>query len=360
MTVVIPFHGGDRDQALRLIEWIQFLGPQPGRFFLMTQAKLQDPAILPAGWEWLTDYLDIKANWKDLKDASAANAMWTQTAREMCRLQAGPWLWLEPDALPLTRDWLSALAEEHRRGGKPFTGGHAPGNDGRMSGVAIYDQNTSRICRLAMQSGHVAFDYFGAEDFKRQGIHFTPLICDQFRCDPFRSQEDFDARVPLQSAIHHGDKTGSIYEFAEVSLMAADVTEKEQRRLQSAKEKEEYDKSPEAAARARSVADRLRKMPIFVRVPDRPDEITDMLNQRMAEQEKSAITEALNDTARFNPQAGVNLGLMDQFPFGMKARLEWIMQQVGEDKKRRAKLYEALQAHGIECGRKKRKQKTKK
>lgn len=320
ISVCLPFHPGDRDQALRLIEWIQFLGPTEGRFFLMTQQKLQDPAILPVGWEWLTDHLDIKANWKDLKDASAANAMWTQAAREMTRLQAGPWLWLEPDAVPLTRNWLSALSEEYRRGGRPFMGGHAP-KDGheRMSGVAVYEQNTSRTCRSAMLSGHVAFDYFGAEEFKRLGVHFTPLICDQFRCDSFKDQADFDARVPMGTVLHHGDKSGSIYQFLPARLGLA-----------------EYETS-QGTVFIPACSKFAQENVIIQRVPDAEDPITDMLRQRQAEQE----------------------ALPESFPDGMRTRLDWIIQQVGDDKKRRAKLYEALQAHGIECGRKKRKQKAK-
>lgn len=341
LSVVIPFHSGDRNQALLLIEWIQFLGPQEGRFFLLTQAKLQDPAILPVGWQWLTDYLDIKADWQNLVDASAANAMWTQAAREMRRLQAGPWLWLEPDAVPLTRNWLSILESEYRRGGRPFMGGHAPKGDGmdRMSGIAVYSQDTSVMCQNAMLSGKVAFDYFGAADFKNRGVHFTPLICDHFRCSPFTSQADFDARVPREAVIHHGDKSGSIYPFAKA-------------RLTGSPEAPFFvaPKSPDKDGFEPAVF--LSSPVIIQRVPDRPDEITEMLKARMAEQIPVAAAATVSPDFEF--KMAIEPETPEDFLNAMRRRLDWIMQQVGDDKKKRAKLYEALQGHGIECGRKKR------
>ena len=309
MNVIIPFHAGDFDQAKRLIDWIQFLGPQDGKFFLMTQQQNADPALLPAGWEWMIDYLNVKSEWsKGTVDASGPNAMWTQAAREMARRAQGPWLWLEPDAVPIRNDWLALLTAAYQRGGKPFMGGIAP-KDGRMSGVAVYHQNTAKTCERAMRSGKIAFDYAGAGDFLRQGVHFTDLIADHFRCDSFTSQEDFDRRVPLNTAIHHGDK-GSLYQFARARLGGKKAEAVTAAITNEAPVVEEID------------------FPIkFQRQPDRPDEITDMLN-----------------------------GKANDIPVVLTVvqHLDAIMALVGDSRPKRAVLYAELQKRGIEAGRKNR------
>lgn len=307
LNVILPFHAGDRDQALRLIKHIQSLSPQGGDFYLMTQQQNADPAMLPVGWNWIIDYLNVKSNWSSgetpppgQEDASGPNAMWTQTAREMCRLQKGPWLWLEPDAVPLRSDWLEALDAEYRRCGKPFMGGMAPKGE-RMSGVAVYHQNTARTCERAMRCGRVAFDFVGAQDFLRMGVHFTPLIADHFRCDPFKDETDFNARVHREAVLHHGDKTGSIYRFI-------------------------------GGTRYEPPQEVIHMGTVFERVPERPDEITDMLNQKA------------NDTP-------VVLTVVQH--------LDCIMSLVGDSKPKRAMLYAELQKRGIECGRKPKKPKPK-
>lgn len=298
MTVILPFHSGDRDQAVRLISQIQSFGTQ-GRFFLLTQKANQDPALLPPGWEWLTDWNAYSSKWSSgTVDATGPNMMWQQAARDACRIKVGPWLWLEPDCAPLSPNWLSALEAEYQRGNKPFMGGVAP-TGGRMSGVAIYPQNTAQMCLEAMTTRELAFDVAGQREFNKRGIHLTPLIADQFRCPPFADQADFNARVPREAVLHHGDKTGSIYPFIGGTS---------------------YEPQPEVIHMGDPV--------VFQRVPDRPDQITDMLNQKA------------NDTP-------VVLTVVQH--------LDCIMELVGDSKPKRAMLYGELQKRGIECGRKPKK-----
>lgn len=329
MNVIIPFHSGDFDQAKRLIEWIQFLGPQDGKFYLMTQQQNADPALLPAGWEWMIDYLNIKSEWsKGTVDASGPNAMWTQAAREMARRAQGPWLWLEPDAVPIRRDWLALLTAEYQRGGKPFMGGLAP-KDGRMSGVAVYHQNTAKTCERAMRSGKIAFDYAGAGDFLRQGVHFTDLIADQFRCDPFKDGEDFDRRVPPATAIHHGDK-GSIYKFARARLGMA----------------REHEVTEAITKEAPSLKD--SDFPIKLERQPNEDPVVPALDTELR---PSEVADLLNRQERFDARC-----LNESVEDGLNRRLDWIMYHFGST--RRPVLYAALKKRGIECGRKSKPKKS--
>lgn len=373
MNCVIPFHSGDRDQALRLIKHIQFLGPQGGDFYLMTQQQNADPAMLPVGWNWIIDYLNVKSNWSSgetpppgQEDASGPNAMWTQTAREMCRLQKGPWLWLEPDAVPLRSDWLEALDAEYRRCGKPFMGGKAPKGE-RMSGVAIYHQNTARTCERAMRCGRVAFDFVGAQDFLRMGVHFTPLIADHFRCDPFKDEADFNARVHREAVLHHGDKTGSIFRYIggtryeppqEVIHMGEITTPADVYAMTHG-----IGIGPGPFANVAPVE--------FQRIPDRPAE-PEIVPACEADQILSGLdlstvpTEMLERFIgnRFIHHidvclAGTELNHRQEpgrksFKALMESRLDWIIEQLGKGDNRQ-QFYAALKKRGIECGRKPKK-----
>lgn len=84
--------------------------------------------------------------------------------------------WWEPDATPLKKGWLTAIDDEHKRGGKPFTG-FVYDQIGFMDCVGVYPPNfmdysptTGMLCRAApwdrctgaeiMQHVHRANDLF--------------------------------------------------------------------------------------------------------------------------------------------------------------------------------------------------------
>lgn len=322
MTVILPFHAGDRAQAQRLIAWMQQLGPQPGQFFLLTAKENQDPAMLPVGWQWMTDYLNYKSQWSQgVVDATGPNMMFQQAAREVQRMNLGPWLWLEPDAAPLCADWLSQLTAEYQRAGKPCMGGAAPTGK-RMSGVAIYPQNVSRSCPKAMMTREIAFDMAGAEEFAKLGIHFTPLIADQFRCEPFKDQADYDQRVPAGTVLHHGDKTGSIIELAKARLNGV-----------------RYEPQPEVIHTGE------------------PPKLTTTSPQEAAMLSSLDTAELVDSVAAMN---GNRTGLAEMSAAqSIRHHLDLIMSAVGDDHKRRAVLYAELQKRGIEAGRKKPKKSRK-
>lgn len=299
MNVIIPFHKRDAHQAQQLIEWIRELGqPQHARFFIMTQQRHEALVPLPEGWNRLTDWACIESDWSEGgKDATGANSMWQQAAREMHRRNEGPWLWLEPDAVPCRADWLDALRAEYLTYNKPFLGARVSreGLPPRMSGVAIYSPQTPRIAVSALMSGPVPFDQAGASDFLSKG-RTTPLIVDEWRRG-FSSQEDFDNRVPRDTALHHGCRDGTIYPY-----LRSRILRKEGGEIQEAHKVE-------------------------VMAPS---------------------TTSPNATFR------VEFVREETFSNGLTERLDWIMDQVGDSKVRRMALYDALKARGIECGRKKR------
>lgn len=312
LSCILAFHIGNRGQAIALLEWLAELGPQPGRFFLMCRQELQDPAMLPAGWEWMTDWDKIEGDWSaGGKDATGANSMWQQAAREARRLQLGPWLWLEPDAVPCRSDWMAGLAKEYEAANKCFMGAKRNTRRPQMSGVAVYHQDTAAMVPNALMAREMPFDQYAAADFVKNA-HFTALVVDEWRSGgEFTSKALFDGRVPKHTAIYHACKDGTIYDFLRARL---------------------FPKEQETLGVVGNPDDQLRI-----------DGASSHLEALYSQPRK--ITDDTVPIPYFVPES---------FTAGTRARLDWIMAQVGTDSGKRQLLYAELKKRGIECGRKKR------
>lgn len=222
MNVVLPFHPGDQDQAEHLLRWIAELGKVDATVFLMCsdECNLSFMVDLAArafvAHEWIRDYEKIKSDWSTgdrtkPRSAAGANSLFRQTAWHMYHNKLGPWLWLEPDAIPTSKDWFKQISQAYEAGRRPFMGAKVIGNhsQGNMSGVAVYPQNTPELMDGAMMANHIPFDVVKPMDVNPH-CYFTNLIVHQFNAPPFASWEDFNARVPVGTAIYHSCKDGSI------------------------------------------------------------------------------------------------------------------------------------------------------
>ncbi len=143
MLIVLPFYNGDAPQLLNLLLWIKQLGGAKAHPALF---------VADAGVDWryasqirelakdcfhsiqLITTEDSVTGWPQ-----GANALFNRAAAH-CR---EPWLWLEPDAIPLHPAWADIIAEEYAKCGKQFMG-HIydcaqPNLPKKMlSGVAVY------------------------------------------------------------------------------------------------------------------------------------------------------------------------------------------------------------------------------
>src|SRR3990167_2911043 len=87
----------------------------------------------------------------------APNFAWQQTALHVRQHYKQPWLWWEPDAVPLRRDWLSMIEREYERGRRPLMG-HIVAGMGHCNGVAVYPENMPDLSRRAMRATGLAWD----------------------------------------------------------------------------------------------------------------------------------------------------------------------------------------------------------
>lgn len=129
ILVVLPFSHADSDTAIELLQWIHELGGCGNRRLLLVASnKIKKTEI-----EYLVDIanpsflggvqvLVQKHGRKDERWPVGANILFSETARAIRENFQLPWLWLEPDCVPLRKGWLREIEMEYFSAGKPFMG----------------------------------------------------------------------------------------------------------------------------------------------------------------------------------------------------------------------------------------------
>lgn len=83
-------------------------------------------------------------------------AAWQHAARVMHKMDR-PWMWMEPDCVPLRQDWLTTLQNTYDKCGKPFAGPIVH-ERGWCNGTAIYPARTPEFCPRTMSHTENAWD----------------------------------------------------------------------------------------------------------------------------------------------------------------------------------------------------------
>lgn len=144
ILTVLPFHAGDIELAKQLLRWIAELGGcRDNQILLVADCVLSDIAIRDV--EQIADKVfesgeTVKTLFKLPKEENpiGANWMFETAARHIGEHQKLPFLWLEPDCVPLTKDWLSRIEIEYATGEKPFLGEFST----TLQKCAVYPANT--------------------------------------------------------------------------------------------------------------------------------------------------------------------------------------------------------------------------
>lgn len=177
MIVVIPFCTADASAALTLLEFIGQLGRCPEHDVLL----VADAAV---NWATCVDMIStanqifrhasiISTETSVTGTPAGANSLWLTAARH-CKTAGTPFLWLEPDAIPLKRGWLVSI--DKMRGSGYF--GHVYHCDLEglptqlLSGVAVYPADAVDIIEPCIGTWPMqAWDVSSAEAVLR---HTTP------------------------------------------------------------------------------------------------------------------------------------------------------------------------------------------
>ena len=169
MQIVVPFHAGDAEQAADLLLWIEQLGGAPAHECLL----MVDGGVR---WDVVIDLITLAnrifchVTVIALEDSiigwpRGANALFLRAAEHCAQLNQ-PFLWLEPDCVPLAADWLARIQQSYTDG---FLGHiyecNSPGLPRRLlSGVAVYPPSAYALIHpFVGNQPHLAWDVSAAE-----------------------------------------------------------------------------------------------------------------------------------------------------------------------------------------------------
>lgn len=225
MIVVYPFSLVDQDLALKNAKWMNELGGCKGHECLMIADQRCQNAIFVLNE--LKQVFDSVYNFP----AHAEINGWPEGANYMFRL-ATSWmdnakrkefLWLEPDAIPLTRGWLDFIQREYdevaKRMGKRFMGDRVQVENIplHMSGVGIYPSPLHAYAGEAYRAHEVAWDMAGKDQIVPKA-HFTKLIEHAWKHPKFTSIDELETQIRPECVLFHSSKDGSLIDLLQSKM----------------------------------------------------------------------------------------------------------------------------------------------
>lgn len=186
MLCVLAICSRDKEQAVKLANWIQELGGVSEHDCLLAVHKDTDSAgvIEPLTKAFarvaefpVTDEIIVERD----RYVYAANIMWKRAANHIADMnEPMPWLWIEPDSCPTVSTWMNDFAAEYKAFAKPFLHELVTTPTGqRNSGIGIYPARVRDYTDRLWQLSDTSWDVLLSPDFI-QHTHHTTLIQDSF------------------------------------------------------------------------------------------------------------------------------------------------------------------------------------
>lgn len=152
MIVVLPFYSADAYMLEKNLLWMKELDDKLDFDCVLASDDLTDDTkIAMQAGKVFKSVRRIKYNrltqtkWPYPQNHAFSNVCW-----QIGKLKQ-PWLWVETDATPMRPKWLQDIAEEHKKGGKPFTG-HWSETNHVFNGVGVYPPDVVNYSRLALRA----------------------------------------------------------------------------------------------------------------------------------------------------------------------------------------------------------------
>jgi FkbM family methyltransferase len=227
MIAVYPFSPRDQDQAFKNARWFNELGGCQGHEVVCCyDPRCSRDVVEAIGLELLKAFTKV---WRLPAQSpmdgwpQGANYLFRFTATWLADLSQYPcFLWLEPDAIPISPGWMDALEAEYKRGAKPFMGERVDLGEARpdvpihMSGIGIYQNPIYLLAGEAYRAHDVAWD-IAAKDQIIPNCHFTTLIQHYWKHGTFTHAME----VRPETVIFHSSKDGSLIDVLRRQQKAA-------------------------------------------------------------------------------------------------------------------------------------------
>ena len=218
MIAVFPFCNKEVEQERTLLKWVAEITPPSRHTALIFAANPVPEGVIREFAEIIkpvfnTVLLRRQAALMEGGWPFAPNAMFVEAARVMGH-HPSPWLWIEPDCIPLKPNWLDAIEDEYRTAGKPFMGCVYDKPFPHLNGCAVYPEFVFNFNPKMIRPGRVPFDCVNPH-LTLHHAHNTRLIqrslVDPSKNTPHSFREVGDLKVIWpQAVLFHGCKDGTL------------------------------------------------------------------------------------------------------------------------------------------------------
>lgn len=182
MLVVVPVSKNDTSLAADLFRWVDRLGRCDTECLLVADAAVDwaECMGLVSLAKSAFRSVELRTNDKPVEGWIPGAHSLFRVAGQFAKERNTPWLWLEPDAIPLVPGWFDAL----RRGYEPHAGkfmgyvydtGLTALPKKAMSGVAVYPPDAVTRLQAFIKGEIHAWDALAGDVMVKEGVH-TGLI----------------------------------------------------------------------------------------------------------------------------------------------------------------------------------------
>lgn len=185
ILVVLPFCEKDQPSLIKMLVWMKELGGLKDDdcalvFDSNNVSIAKTEPVQELCWSiFRTEHtIPFTVSASDNKWPNAANVLFEAAARKIQTHNLGPWIWMEPDCVPMVKGWLGYLERGYAKCGKPFMGPRldpvsrkVPG----LAGVSVYPEDCFSRLKSSLGNRSIPFDMAAGAITEKEGF-ITPLM----------------------------------------------------------------------------------------------------------------------------------------------------------------------------------------
>jgi hypothetical protein len=215
MIVAISYYGADKPLMERWAAHVKKLGPYPSHKIILLPAHhattdgVEEPLRECFGSVEVRPCYHTQTGWP-----ISCNLAFENIARHAADNLKAPFLWMEPDAIPLNAGWLDSIEEAYKACGHPFMGdfvgiaGIMPNGIDHMSGVAVYHWDLHRLAPSLFNNERLAWDIASAKQIIPLFARTHLIQHDWVPTKAWRRDKVDSSCVNPLAVIYHPDKLG--------------------------------------------------------------------------------------------------------------------------------------------------------
>jgi hypothetical protein len=219
MIIAISYHDGDLDLMTRWANHVQKLGPYLNHHLVLLPVHGVNTTGIEQRLSGSFSKISIETcHHVERGWPISCNKAFETMAWAAYQKYKQPFLWMEPDAVPLKQGWLNDIENDYRAKGRPFMGdyvaiaGVMPNGVDHMSGIAVYHPDMPRLAPSIFNNERAAWDIASAYQVTRQMARTNLIQHDWIPTKQWRRDNVDLTCVKEGAVIYHPDKKGVLFD----------------------------------------------------------------------------------------------------------------------------------------------------